>query len=63
MKYRYRVLRLLFLLSMITFLDRVCLSVVGPRVQTEPHISQVISHFSAPKVSIEASGFMVHNLA
>src|SRR6266478_4334757 len=35
MKYRHRVLALLFVLSMITFLDRVCLSVAGPRMQQE----------------------------
>src|SRR5215470_311535 len=33
MKYRYRVLALLFLLAIITFLDRVCISVAGPRIQ------------------------------
>lgn len=35
MKYRYRVLALLFLLSIITYLDRVCISVAGPRMQKE----------------------------
>jgi MFS transporter, ACS family, glucarate transporter len=35
MRYRHRVLILLFALSMITFLDRVCLSVAGPRMQQE----------------------------
>src|SRR5215831_15445491 len=39
MKYRYRVLLLLFILSMITFLDRVCLAVAGPRMQDELQIS------------------------
>jgi MFS transporter, ACS family, glucarate transporter len=38
MKYRYRVLALLFVLSMITFLDRVCISVAGPRMQQELRI-------------------------
>lgn len=38
MKYRHRVLALLFVLSMITFLDRVCLSVAGPRMQQELNI-------------------------
>ncbi len=35
MKYRHRVLGLLFLLSIITFLDRVCIAVAGPRMQTD----------------------------
>jgi ACS family glucarate transporter-like MFS transporter len=32
-KYRYRVGALLFLLAVITYLDRVCISVAGPRIQ------------------------------
>jgi len=39
MRQRYKVLTLLFVLSMITFLDRVCLSVAGPRMQRDLHIS------------------------
>ena len=35
MLYRYRVLGLLFLLSIITYLDRVCISVAGPRMQAD----------------------------
>lgn len=35
MKYRVRVLILLFLLSIITYIDRVCISVAGPRMQNE----------------------------
>jgi sugar phosphate permease len=38
MKYRYRVLGLLALLNIITYLDRVCISVAGPRMQDELHI-------------------------
>ena len=34
-KYRNHVLGLLFLLSSITFLDRVCISVAGPRIQAD----------------------------
>lgn len=33
MRYRYRVAALLFLLAVITYLDRVCISVAGPRIQ------------------------------
>ena len=35
MKYRYRVLSLMFLLSMITYVDRVCINYLGLRIQTE----------------------------
>jgi len=38
LKYRYRVGALLFLLAVITFLDRVCISVAGPRIQEYLHI-------------------------
>jgi MFS family permease len=34
-KYRHRVLALLFTLSIITYLDRVCISVAGPRIQQD----------------------------
>ena len=34
-KYRHRVLTLLFLLSIVTYIDRVCISVAGPRMQEE----------------------------
>ena len=39
MKYRHRALALLSLLSIITYLDRVCISVAGPRMQENLHIS------------------------
>ncbi|MEX2264110.1 MAG: MFS transporter [Bryobacteraceae bacterium] len=39
MKYRNRVLSMLFLLSIITYLDRVCISVAGPRMQADLGIS------------------------
>lgn len=39
MKYRHRVLALLFLLSIITYIDRVCISVAGPRMQKDLTIS------------------------
>ncbi|MBM3775424.1 MAG: MFS transporter [Acidobacteria bacterium] len=39
MRYRNRVLSLLFLLSIITYLDRVCISVAGPRMQEDLNIS------------------------
>ena len=41
MKYRHRVLGLLVLLFAITYLDRVCISVAGPRMQEDLHISPV----------------------
>ena len=39
MKYRHRVLMLLATLSVLTYLDRVCISVAGPRMQNELHLS------------------------
>jgi ACS family glucarate transporter-like MFS transporter len=39
MKYRHRVLILLATLSVLTYLDRVCISVAGPRMQNELHLS------------------------
>ena len=39
MKYQNRVLTLLSLLSVITYLDRVCIAVAGPRMQDSLHIS------------------------
>jgi len=41
MKYRHRVLVLLILLFAITYIDRVCISVAGPRMQEELHIDPV----------------------
>ena len=35
MHYRHRVLTLLFLLSMVTYLDRVCIAVAGPEMQKD----------------------------
>src|SRR5215472_12578903 len=37
-RYRYRVGVLLFLLAVVTYLDRVCISVAGPRIQEYLHI-------------------------
>lgn len=39
MKYQHRVVGLLALLSVITYLDRVCIAVAGPRMQDSLHIS------------------------
>ena len=39
MKYQHRVLGLLSLLSIITYVDRVCIAVAGPRMQDSLHIS------------------------
>src|ERR1700761_7032901 len=40
-KYRNRVLGLLFLLLIITYVDRVCISVAGPRMQEALHLSPI----------------------
>jgi ACS family glucarate transporter-like MFS transporter len=39
LRYRHRVLALLAALSIITYLDRVCISVAGPRIQNELQLS------------------------
>ena len=39
MRYRHRVLGFLFMLSIITYLDRVCISVAGPRMQQDLNLS------------------------
>src|SRR5690348_5321602 len=36
--YRNRVMVMLFLLSTITFIDRVCIALAGPRIITELHL-------------------------
>lgn len=41
MKYRHRVLGLVSLLLVITYLDRVCISVAGPRMQEALHLGPV----------------------
>ncbi len=41
MKYRDRVLGLLSLLMVITYLDRVCISVAGPRMQSALNIGPI----------------------
>ena len=41
MKYRHRVLALLSVLLVITYLDRVCLAIAGPRMQEALHIGPV----------------------
>jgi MFS transporter, ACS family, glucarate transporter len=41
MKYRHRVSGLLILLFAITYIDRVCISVAGPRIQEDLHIDPV----------------------
>ena len=51
MKYRHRVLGFLFFLSIITYLDRVCISVVGPRMKkdldlTNEQFGYVLSAFA-----------------
>ncbi|WP_040005162.1 MFS transporter [Fibrisoma limi] len=51
MRYRYRVLGFLFCLSIITYLDRVCISVVGPRMKkdldlTNEQFGYVLSAFA-----------------
>ena len=39
MKHRHKVLTFLSLLAVITYLDRICVSVAGPRIQDELHLT------------------------
>src|SRR5215467_4333984 len=41
MPYRFKVLALLFLLIFVMYLDRLCISVAGPRIQQELHLTPV----------------------
>ncbi len=41
MKYRHGVLALLCALAVVTYLDRICISVAGPRMQEALHIGPV----------------------
>src|SRR4051795_4197118 len=41
MPYRFRVLALLFLLIFVMYLDRLCISVAGPRIQQELHLTPI----------------------
>src|SRR4030081_1907292 len=40
MKYRHRVLVLLFFLSIITYMDRVCMGLAGKRMQADLHLTE-----------------------
>jgi len=60
-KYRYRVGALLFLLAVITYLDRVCISVAGPRIQQYLHIGPqqwgwVVGAFAIAYAAFEIPG-------
>jgi sugar phosphate permease len=41
MPYRYRVLAFLFVLILVMYLDRLCISVAGPRIQQDLHLTPV----------------------
>lgn len=61
MRYRYRVGALLFLLAVITYLDRVCISVAGPRIQEYLHIGPqqwgwVVGAFALAYATFEIPG-------
>jgi MFS transporter, ACS family, glucarate transporter len=60
-RYRYRVGALLFLLAVITYLDRVCISVAGPRIQEYLHIGPqqwgwVVGAFALAYATFEIPG-------
>jgi MFS family permease len=62
--YRHRTLALLFFLSVVTYLDRVCISLAGPRMQAELHITTrqwgwVIGAFTVGYALFEVPGGMM----
>jgi ACS family glucarate transporter-like MFS transporter len=64
MAYRHRTLGFLFFLSVITYLDRVCISVAGPRMQAELHLGPenwgpVIGAFAIGYALFEVPGGMM----
>lgn len=61
MKMRYQVVLLLFVLSMITYLDRVCISLAGPRIKKELQLSNeefgwILSAFAVGYALFEVPG-------
>ncbi|MFN0120020.1 MAG: MFS transporter [Blastocatellia bacterium] len=61
LKYRHKTLSLLFFLSIITYLDRVCISVAGPRMQDElgidaRHWGWVVGAFTLSYAAFEIPG-------
>lgn len=61
MRYRYRVGALLFLLAVITYLDRICISVAGPRIQENLRIGPqqwgwVVGAFAIAYAAFEIPG-------
>jgi ACS family glucarate transporter-like MFS transporter len=57
--YRQRVLTMLFLLSIITFVDRACISLAGPRMQQELNLSPGRWGWIMGVYSIAYSGFEI----
>jgi MFS transporter, ACS family, glucarate transporter len=59
MKYQHRVLGMLSLLAVITYLDRVCIAVAGPRMQDELHISPEAWGWVTSVFSLSYSAFEI----
>jgi hypothetical protein len=55
MKYQNRILGMLALLSIITYVDRVCIAVTGPRMQQDLGISPQACSYNAPFVPMVAT--------
>ena len=59
MKYQHRVLGMLSLLAVITYLDRVCIAVAGPRMQDALHISPAAWGWALSVFSLSYSVFEI----
>ena len=59
MKYQHRVLGMLALLSVITYLDRVCIAVAGPRMQDALHITPAAWGWVASVFFLSYSAFEI----
>ena len=59
MKYQHRVLGMLSLLAVITYLDRVCIAVAGPRMQDALHISPAAWGWVLSVFSLSYSAFEI----
>ena len=59
MKYHHRVLGMLSLLAVITYLDRVCIAVAGPRMQDALHISPAAWGWVLSVFSLSYSAFEI----
>ena len=59
MPYRHRVLALLFFLILVMYLDRLCISVAGPRIQQDLHLTPIQWGWVIGAFTIAYAGFEI----